>query len=50
MYETITTPTGQTMIVKDRHLWIPEDPANTDYQIFLAWVAAGNTPTEWTPE
>lgn len=29
---------------------IPTDPANTDYQAYLEWVAAGNTPTEWTPE
>jgi hypothetical protein len=23
---------------------IPFDPANTDYQAYLAWVEAGNTP------
>ena len=23
---------------------IPFDPANTDYQAYLEWVAAGNTP------
>ena len=23
---------------------IPPDPTNVDYQAFLAWVAAGNTP------
>jgi hypothetical protein len=24
--------------------FIPFDPANTDYQAYLAWCAAGNTP------
>jgi hypothetical protein len=24
--------------------YIPLDPANTDYQRYLEWVAAGNTP------
>jgi len=32
------------MVVKDNYLWIPFDPANTDYQAYLKWLDAGNTP------
>jgi hypothetical protein len=27
-----------------------QDPANTDYQAYLGWVAEGNTAEEWTGE
>ena len=34
---------AMVMRVADR-AFIPFDPANTDYQAFLAWCAEGNTP------
>ena len=30
--------------------FIPLDETNTDYIAYLAWVAEGNTATEWLPE
>jgi hypothetical protein len=32
-------------ILKSDGTVIPPDPANTDYQAFLAWCAEGNVPT-----
>ena len=33
------------MVVKDGRLWVPFDPANTDYQQYLKWLEEGNVPT-----
>jgi hypothetical protein len=50
MYKQIKNPfNGQTdnnqiLRIAD-NACIPFDPANTDYQAYLEWVAEGNTPT-----
>jgi len=36
------TPTS--VIILELNMAIPFDPANTDYQEYLKWVAEGNTP------
>ncbi len=40
---TKQTITHGIMRISD-NAFIPFDPANTDYQDYLAWVAEGNTP------
>jgi hypothetical protein len=48
MYKLSPLRWGQTeptsVIDLDRMCAIPFDPANTDYQKYLKWVAEGNTP------
>ena len=50
-YQTLTDPFGKpanTVRRIEDGAFIPMDEGNTDYQAYLAWVADGNTPEEWT--
>ena len=50
MYQIAQTLNGQMVVRVDDSAWIPQDPANSDYQQYLAWVAEGNTAEEWSPD
>ena len=41
--------TSDTIILRSDGACIPPDPQNNDYIAYLAWVAAGNTPTPYIP-
>ena len=47
MYKLTQNSFGQTVVIKtdgNTTTSFLEDPANTDYQAYLAWLAEGNVP------
>ncbi len=44
MINPITNTEGQFILRLSDNVYIPFDPANTDYQNYLKWLEEGNTP------
>ena len=45
IYDIVRQQINANAILRvDDNAFIPFDPANTDYQAYLKWVAEGNTP------
>ena len=47
MYKIITRPLNTNILRVEDGAVIPSNPANSDYQQYLAWVAEGNTAEEY---
>ena len=53
MYQLLKDPRTNeacAVLVVGTNMSIPLDEANSDYQMYLVWVAEGNTAEEWNPE
>ena len=50
MYWTVHFEGKLNCVKPNESVSIPADPANSDYQQYLAWVAEGNTAEEWEIE
>jgi hypothetical protein len=44
IYKLFDSEMQKFVIDVERNAFIPFDPANTDYQEYLKWLAEGNTP------
>jgi hypothetical protein len=50
MYKLLIAPLETNILRVEDLAVIPMNEQNADYQAYLAWVAEGNTATEWQPE
>jgi hypothetical protein len=54
IYQTFANKYGEPQITWENsdgsRSWTSAIDENSDYQQYLAWVAEGNTATEWSPE
>ena len=44
IYKRVSSQEQEFILDVEHNAFIPFDPANTDYQQYLAWLAEGNQP------